>query len=172
MNKKSILSSNIAKGGIFTALGIICIYLSVLIPVNTLFFLLLASAIIPLTLLSTDMKTTIVVYLSTAILSLILVPTKSIGISYLMLFGIYGIVKYFIEKLENTYLEILLKLVFLNTVMFIIYILYKTILFKSFNFKLPLILIIVFMQAVFAIYDYTLTVFINYSRDKILKNLK
>ncbi|WP_142414281.1 hypothetical protein [Hathewaya massiliensis] len=172
MNKKSILSNNIAKGGIFTALGIICVYLSVLIPVNTLFFLLLASAIIPLTLLSTDMKTTIVVYLSTALLSLILVPTKSIGISYLILFGIYGIIKYFIEKLENTYLEILLKLGFLNITMFIIYFFYKTLLFKGTLLKLPLVLIVPFMQVVFAIYDYTLTVFINYSKDKIIKNLK
>lgn len=172
MNKNSILSNNIAKGGILTALGILSLYLSILIPINTLFFLMVASFMIPLTLLTTNLKTTVSVYCATALLSFILIPSKNIALSYTILFGLYGIIKYFAEGIKNMFLEILVKLLFLNFSTFIIYYFYKTLLLNNINLKLPTILILILLQVGFIVYDYALTVFINYSKDNIIKKLK
>lgn len=172
MNKKSFLSNNIARGGIFTAIGIISLYLSILIPINTLFFLIVASALIPLTLLSTNIKTTFTVYGATSLLSLILIPSKGVALSYIILFGIYGIIKFFIERINKTFIEILLKFLFFNSSLGILYCIYKTLLFKAINIKLPYFLVLILAQFAFIVFDYALTVFINYSEDHILKRLK
>ncbi|GAA0786477.1 hypothetical protein [Hathewaya limosa] len=172
MNKKNFLSNNIAKGGIFTAISIICLYLSILIPVNTLFFLIVASALIPLTLLSTNIKTTFTVYGATSLLSLILIPSKGIALGYIILFGIYGIIKFFIECINKPFIELLLKFLFFNSSLGILYCIYKTLLFKAININLPYFLILILAQFAFIIFDYALTVFINYSEDHLLKRLK
>lgn len=170
MSKNNFLSNNIAKGGIFTALSVIVLFLSNLIPINTLFFLIVASAIIPLTLISTNLKTTIIVYIATSVLSFFLLPSKQLAINYFFLFGIYGIVKFFIEKINKSWVEIILKLIFFNVSYFVIFKL-TTEFFIGKSFKSPYLLLL-FSNIFLFIFDYILTVFINYSHDNLLKHLK
>ncbi|NRY04558.1 hypothetical protein B0H68_003895 [Clostridium beijerinckii] len=98
----------IAENGITIALTLIVLYAASILPVSTLTILTIASCLIPISIIRTSIKNTILVYVASSILSLFLIPTN-IAVYYISFFGIYGIVKYFSEKLRNIPLELFLN---------------------------------------------------------------
>lgn len=171
MREQNLLSNNITRGAIFTALSLIVLYLSSLISINTIFFLLGASALIPLCLLTTNLSTTLLVYISTSVLSIFFVPNKEVAIFYICLFGIYGILKYLIEKLDSTTLELIIKLVYFNLASLLIIYLVKVFLFKNI-LTIPIYFFLIGLTIACFVLDYALTVFINYANNHLLKHLK
>jgi len=163
-------SNNIAKGGIFAALSLILLYFSSIFPTNRLFLLGIASCLIPLSILMTGIKNTIVVYTTISILSLFIVPSKLISIAYILIFGSYGFVKYYIEKLRITILEIILKLLYFNINSAIIISIYKLVILNLPNINIYLL--IVLMEFCFIVYDYTLTAFISYANNNLIKKYR
>ncbi|MBC2581547.1 hypothetical protein [Clostridium sp. DJ247] len=161
MNRRINKTSYIAKGGLLTALGVIFVYLSTLLPVNKLYLLAMASSIIPLSVITTNIQTSVVVYAATALLSLLVCGIKIPVILYAVFFGIYGIVKYYIEKLNKIYIEILLKLMFFNLILLILTYIYKVLFTVIPAVPLPIYLLVIFAEIVFLIYDYVLTLFIS-----------
>ncbi|NFG54224.1 hypothetical protein FC791_04005, partial [Clostridium botulinum] len=126
MKTTPLKSSNIAKGGIFTAISFLLIYLSTILPVNKLSLLATASAIIPIAIISTNAKNGFLVYLSTSILCSIVVGISRISvIFYIVFFGLYGIIKYYIERLNKLYIEIILKFAFFNICLIVLLYIYK-----------------------------------------------
>lgn len=158
-NMKSVY---ITKGGLLTALGVILIYSSTLLPFNKLYILIAASAIIPFTAVKLNIKSSILTYASTSILSFIVCGLKGTVLAYLFFFGIFGIVKYYIEKLKNILIEIFLKLLFFNFSLSILYFLFKGFFTSELKFKFSPMLIIIVAEVIFIIYDYALTLFIDY----------
>jgi hypothetical protein len=163
-------SNHIAKGGIFAALSLILLYLSSIFPTNKLFILGIASCIIPLSIITTGTKNTIVVYTSVSLLSLFIIPSKLISIAYILIFGAYGFVKYFVEKLRSIPLEFVLKLLYFNITSAIIIFLYKLVLLKLPNINLYLLILVI--EFAFIVYDYALTSFIVYANKNLLKKFK
>ena len=161
-------SNNVAQSGIIIALSIAILYSTSLIPISTLSILTLASCLIPISIIRTSLKSTILVYLAVSILSFFLVPIN-ISILYTLFFGVYGIVKYFIEKLHNLIPEIILKLAAFNILLLIIYMIFK--LFLGFKVNFSIWLFIIAAQIVFLIYDYALTIAISYFYNRINKLL-
>jgi len=165
-------SNHIAKGGIFAALSLILLYLSSVFPTNKLSILGITSCIIPLSIMLTGIKNTIVVYGAVSLLSIFIIPSKFISITYILIFGSYGFVKYFIERLRNVPLEIILKLLYFNSTSAIIILLYKLALVKIPDININIYLLILVMQIAFIVYDYALTSFIFYANKNLLKKLK
>ena len=163
-------SNYIAKGGIFAALSLILLYLSSVFPTNRLFILGVASCIIPLSIMLTGVKNTVVVYGSVCLLSLFIIPSKLISIAYILIFGCYGFVKYFVEKLRSIPIEFVLKLLYFNISSAIIILIYKSLLLNTPNINIYLL--ILFMEFAFLVYDYALTIFIVYANKKLVKKLK
>jgi hypothetical protein len=163
-------SNSIAKGGIFAALSLILLYLSSVFPTNKLFILGIASCIIPLSILLTGVRNTIVVYATVSLLSLFIIPSKLIAISYILIFGSYGFVKYFIEKIRSVPLEFILKLLYFNISSAIIIFIYKLVIIKIPNINIYLIILA--MQLAFIVYDYALTAFIAYANKNLLKKFR
>jgi hypothetical protein len=170
--QKNNKANYIAKGGIFAALSIILIYLSTIITINKLFMLGLASCIIPLSILMTNVKNTFIVYIAVSLLSLFLVPSKGIVITYILIFGLYGFVKYFLERSRNVPIEILLKLLFFNIMILLTYTLYASLFTEVITINLPIYALIAMLQVMFIVYDFTLTVFINYANKNLIKKIK
>jgi len=164
-------SSHIAKGGIFAALSLILLYLSSILPTNRLSILVLASCIIPLSIMVTGVKNTIVVYGAVSLLSLFLIPSKLISITYILIFGSYGFAKYYIEKIRNIPLEIILKLLYFNVSSAIIVVAYKLLLLKVPSINMNIYLLIFVVEIAFVAYDYALTTFISYANKNLLKKL-
>jgi hypothetical protein len=154
-------SSNVAKGGFFVALIIIILYSSTFLKFNTLFLLGVASAVIPLSVVTTNINNSLVVFIASSLLSYFLIPDKSIWMLFSLLFGPYGIIKYFLERLKNVPLEIILKLIYFNLLSYISFYFYKNFFVPNFQFQYNILLIILALQFAFYVFDYALTVFIS-----------
>ncbi|MDT8718712.1 hypothetical protein IAI10_18810 [Clostridium sp. 19966] len=161
-------TKNIARGGLYAALTVILIYISGIIPTSKLSLLTIVSAIIPYSILTTGVKNSFVVYFAASLLSLIL-GIKGIAFAYVIFFGLYGFVKYYVEALDKMVIEFIIKFVFFNLSMGILYFAYSSLFTDSLSTKLPIYLIIIGAEIAFIIYDYALTLIINYIRTKFIK---
>lgn len=172
MARISSNSTYIAKGGLLTAISVILVYLSGIVPLNKTYLLTLSSFVIPLAVIITNEKIAFITYISTALLSFLICGFKGTVLSYMIFFGLYGLVKYYIEKTKKLPVEIILKLLFFNLCLLILFLLYSLFFPELLKIKFNLYLIIVGIQVIFLIYDYLLTLFINYINKYILKALK
>lgn len=157
----------IAENGIITALTLAILYSASIIPISTLSILTVASCLIPISIIRTSIKNTILVYIASSILSFFLV-TINIAIYYILFFGIYGIIKYFIEKIRNILIELVLKLVSFNMLLSVIYFI-GTNLLINLDTKFPIYIVWIIAQVVFLIYDYALTIIISFYLSRIHK---
>lgn len=170
----TLKSSHISKGGLLTALGVLLIYLSTIIPTNKIFILGIASSLTPVALISTSLQNTITVYIATSIISFLLLGLRGQVILYIIFFGTYGIIKFLIERIGNSKLEWLLKYLFFNLCLFLCYLLYKFLFLGEVDLtkiKLPIPLFIIALEIAFYFYDYVLTYAIHYVKTKLLRNL-
>jgi len=157
----------ITLGGILTALSIILVYLSVIIPTSKLYLLALASMVIPVVIIMTNIRYGLLVYISTAILSLLLIGLVWNVVIYILFFGAYAFIKYLIERLNNLPLEYVMKYIFYNGSLILIYLFYKVFLFPLPQIKLPIYFIVILLEVIFLFYDYFLTIFITYINKRL-----
>ncbi|BCZ47425.1 hypothetical protein psyc5s11_34920 [Clostridium gelidum] len=153
-------SRYIAESGLLVALTLVILYATSVIPINTLSILTVASCLIPISIIRTSIKNTILVYIASSVLSFFLVR-PNIALYYTLFFGVYGIIKYFIEKAKNIPLEIFLKLISFNILLGIIYFITKNLL-VVISPDLPLWILWLGAQIVFLVYDYALTLAISF----------
>lgn len=153
--------NNLTRGGIYSALTVLLVYLSSVIPTSKLSLLALASAIIPLSIITTGVKNSIMVYAASSLLCFIL-GLRGMAIAYTLFFGLYSLIKFYIERMRKLPLEYLLKFLFFNLSFLIIYYFYKTLFTDMISIKLSILYILLAGQVVFIIYDYALTIIITY----------
>lgn len=156
------MSKKITYSGILLGLNIVLLLISNLISINTMFFMGLASLIISVIVMEYGVNTGVVFYIASIILSFVVMPNKSQWLLYTLTFGIYGLVKYFIEKGRPIYTEVILKLIFANLVAVILYLILKNIVIIPIN-----IITIIVYQVAFLVYDYVYSLFIEYYNEKI-----
>ena len=172
MSVKTNAASSIAKGGLLTTIGVILIYISSVVPINKGSILTLSSLIIPLAVLITNLKNAFTVYAATSLLSLLICGLKITVIAYIIFFGLYGFTKYYIEKLRKLPFEIILKLVFFNLCTVLLLLIYSLFFPGLLKINFHFYIIIAGWQIAFLIYDYLLTLFINYINKYLAKGLK
>lgn len=156
------MSKKITYSGILLGLNIVLLLISNLISINTMFFMGLASLIISVIVMEYGVNTGVVFYIASIILSFVVMPNKAQWLLYILTFGIYGLVKYFIEKGRPIYTEVILKLIFANLVAVILYLILKNIVIIPIN-----IITIIVYQVAFLVYDYVYSLFIEYYNEKI-----
>lgn len=162
-------SKRIANNAFLITLTIIVLYLNIVLPISTISILTLSSVFIPIALIRNSIKDAFLVYVSSSIISFFLLPLN-IVLLYICFFGVYGIIKYFIEKIHNITFEIILKLIFFNFALLIGFFLFKS--FIPINLiNIPIWLFIIIAQIVFLIFDYALTLLISFYLEKIHKNI-
>ncbi len=161
-------SKSIAESGLFIALILVILYSAAYLPISTVTILTAASCIIPISMIRNNIKYSILIYISSSILSLFIIPIKT-SLSYILFFGIYGIIKYYIERINKLSLEIFLKLVSFNCILLISYFIFNSLIINLSNITMPLWSLFIAAQAVFLIYDYALTLIITMYINKIHK---
>jgi hypothetical protein len=162
-------SRYIAESGLLVALTLVMLYAAYIFPISKLSILTIASCLIPISIIRTSIKNTILVYLASSILSFFLVP-PNISIYYTLFFGVYGIIKYFIERIRKLPLELILKLISFNLLLSFTYLITKTFLvIISINISLWILWIVA--QGVFLIYDYALTLAISFFLSRLHKHI-
>lgn len=158
------MSKKIAYGGILLALNIILLLLSNIIPMNTLFFMGASSLLIAIVIVEYGVKMGVAFYIASSILSFLVISNKAQWLLYIFTFGIYGLIKYLIERDRPLFIDLLLKLIFANIAIGGLYFILKGIIFIPVN-----IFTIVAFQMAFLIYDYAYTLFIDYYEKKLKK---
>lgn len=148
-------AKDITLGGILVALTVVTLYLTLLIPTNTIAILTISSLYIPICLVRSNTRTALFVYIASTIISFFLIPINY-SLMYGLFFGIYGLVKHYIERLNKMPIEICIKLVFFNA-MLIIGLLALKLFGISLDMKFSIGVLFVLAQPVFLVYDYALS---------------
>ncbi|MGL4913271.1 MAG: hypothetical protein ACRC3Y_12665 [Romboutsia sp.] len=161
------MSKKVAYGGILLALNTILLLLINVIPINTLFIMGLASLPISIVIMEWGLKSGIAFYIGTIILSFIVMADKSQWVLYILTFGSYGMVKYIIEQYRIIYIEYILKLLFANITICIVYLILK-----SFVYIPVHVIFVLAFEVMFLVYDYVYTSFIGYYNQKLKKIVK
>jgi len=167
MNK----TKQITYGGMITLLSVASLYCTGIMPTNKLLFLALSSFLLAIIVIDYGIKQSLLVYIATSLLSLILVPNKAIIILYIVYFGYYGILKSLIERLGNLFLEWFLKLLSFNMAMGVTYLLSSQLFFGSTTSTLPLWVLYIGIQPLFILFDYMFSLAIKFYKTRIKKRI-
>ena len=170
--KKLTLSS------VMVALGAVIMALGAMVEVLDLSVLVLASLIMVFIYLEIGSPYTWLTWLATSLITFLIFPGKTIWLNYLLVFGIYPLLKAYIEKLPK-FLWIIVKLVYANAVVWAMFFLMELIfgvpLFEKDVFWLKAVLYVV-INVAFLAYDLFITmavrVYFGKIRQKISTMLK
>ncbi len=166
--KKLTLSS------VLTALGVVLMALGSVIDLIDLSVCALVSLFVVFAYIEIGTSYAWGVYLATSLLSLILLPSKLIFAEYVLVFGIYPLLKAMIERLPRwTWLPI--KLVFVNAIIWILVLVCELLLGVPFIEGNTLIMKIGFYLLVnitFVVYDIFITVMVRFYFDKLRRRFK
>lgn len=113
-------ANRVALVGMFTALSLAFLYLSTLSPMVCLGITAIAGVFPAGAVVSAGLGAGFFCYGATGILGLLLLPSKSCAILYLMFFGLWPMVKSLLEHLPNRGLEWVCKLLVFNGILTIL----------------------------------------------------
>ncbi len=102
----------IALGGICLALTVAFMFGGSIVPGVEMTLYAISSVFIAIMIIETGIKGGIGLYAAAVLLGLLIVPNKLGILPYACLFGLYGLVKYFIEKIRNPIGQVALKVIF------------------------------------------------------------
>lgn len=173
---RSLKTKDLTLGGLLVAFTLILLYLTLIFHHNTLTLLTLTSFMVSIALIRCGLKTACLVYISSGFLSFFLFPPKIIFF-YILFFGVYSIIKSFIEKTKLLWVELILKLIFFNLILGISFVFMSEVLtsfisdkpLELIHYYLPqlpqamiLITLWVVLQLAFLLLDYALTLLIDF----------
>lgn len=158
-------TKKIATGGVLLALSIATLFGATFVPGIELTLYALSSVYVAIIILEFTVNTGWLFYFASVMLAFILIPNKGALIPYTIFFGIYAMMKYYIESFKKISqpVEVILKLLFFN-LMFVLGFLFFGTLFTGAiripDIALPVILVLA--QFFFLAYDYILTLLIGF----------
>lgn len=160
-----------AVGGIFAALCLICLYIAAYIPTNRLFFYALSSLFVSFVVVESGIGAGWLFYAATSLLAFLLIPDKLSVIPYATCLGLYGIIKYYIERVRSLILELILKGMFFAAEAAGLYYLYTKILLLGIETKIHIAGILAAALVIFFIYDYVYSRLITFYLQKLRTKL-
>lgn len=125
MSKKS---TQIAIGGVFSALCLMLMFMTGLVPFATYALPAIAGAMLIAVVVENGRKTAVLVYSSVSLLSLFIVPDREAAMMFIVFFGYYPIIKQPLERIRLRPLLLVVKLALFNVTivggfLFVIYVL-------------------------------------------------
>lgn len=110
----------------------------------------------------------ILLYIAAVLLGIVLLPNKLAMIPYGFLFGYYGILKFFIEKIHSGILQVLLKAIFFAAVLCVGLLGFESLLLGSIHLPdYPIWILIVGGIIMMLLYDYIYTLLIDFYQRRI-----
>ncbi|MCX7843523.1 MAG: hypothetical protein N2489_10725 [Clostridia bacterium] len=166
------LSKKLSLSGILLALTVITLFVESIAPTNRLSLYALSSFFIAVVIIEAGVKAAWSFYFASCILSFIIVQSKIELIPYAVFFGVYGIIKLYIEKINNIVIEYLLKLLFFNLVAILSFLMLKELILPGFRLPLPWWIVLLAAEAAFIVYDYVYSLAIGFYLNRLKKILK
>ena len=165
-------AKKISLNGILLALAMMSLFAATVLPTSRLSFYALSSFFVAIIIIEFGIKAGWVFYVASCILSLIVIPDKIGLLPYIVFFGLYGLVKFYVEKLCSIVLEYMIKILYFSGCLFLAIYLIKDFLFKNIEIKFPIWVLVILLEFVFILYDYVYTRFIQYYNEKLRRILK
>ncbi len=154
------------------ALTLVFIYLSSVVTVVSVSFLFIASIFVSALMVEREPILATIVFFAATILGFVIVSDKMRMIPYVLFFGHYGIVKYYIEKIRNVVLRYAVKLAYFNAAVIAAYfIIPKLLISADISAILPPWALLLIAQPIFVIYDVVFSWIANYYYRNIRKHL-
>ena len=144
----------ISLGAMLTVLSLLTLYLSAVLPAGQLTLYFLSAVFIAPMLYERQPRAAFLVYVTTSVLSLLIMPGMILGLPYILLFGHYGIGKYLLEKIQSKLISYIAKLLYFNIGMALIYFFAYSTFFQGVLTQIPFWLLIILVQVVFVIFDF------------------
>jgi len=161
-------SKEMAYLGVLLGLNQLFIIFSSIIETNTIFLFAVAALIVGVVVVEFGGKSGAVFYFASCILGFFLSFNKVEIFTYIIFFGLYSLIKHFIEiKLNNNKTSLAAKYIFFNLSLIAMY--FTVSLFITLKLYWWMILA---AQVMFIIYDYAFTMFINYYMNTIRPKIK
>ena len=112
MRKDSV--GKIAYASMFVAISVVVCVIAGMFQTMSLAITALAGLIAAISLLLCGFKYSLLVYIATSILSILLVPNKECAVYYVLLFGHYPMTKLLIERIGKRFVSWLVKILVAN----------------------------------------------------------
>ena len=151
-------SGKIALGGLLTALGVVLMFLTGLIPIGTYALPAIAGVLLIVAVIEIGAKWAWMIYAAVAVLSLLFAADKEAALLFVLFFGYYPVLKSFLERISNKVLSWISKFAVFNVAVVACFFLAVNFLqlpedsFTVFGIYLPWVFLIL-GNAVFLIYD-------------------
>ena len=174
-------SGKIALGGLLTALGVVLMFLTGLIPIGTYALPAIAGVLLIVAVIEIGAKWAWMIYAAVAVLSLLFAADKEAALLFVLFFGYYPVLKSFLERISNKVLSWISKFAVFNVAMVACFFLAVNFLqlpedsFTVFGIYLPWVFLIL-GNAVFLIYDIALSglvaTYVEKLHHRVTKTLK
>lgn len=160
---KSNSGKIIALGGVLLALSLISIYVASFVPGFEITFYTISSVLVPIMIIESKVKGGWLLYLACSVMSLLILPNKIAAIPYIFFFGIYGIIKFYLEKIKQPVIQLVLKIFIFTIISVVAYKFFYSLFFEVITLRdsPPLVLLII-GEVFFIFYDMILSGVINY----------
>lgn len=165
-------SRKVALGGILAGLCVAFLYLASYLPTSRLFLYGVSSVFCSIIIIEIGHKWSWAFYMATSMLAFFIIPNKVDIVPYLIFFGFYGILKYYIEAIRNIPLQMSVKAACFAVSVAAGLILVKELFVVDVFSKLPLWALGIIALVVFFIYDYAYTRFIVYYEHSLRKRIR
>ena len=174
-------SGKIALGGLLTALGVVPMFLTGLIPIGTYALPAIAGVLLIVAVIEIGAKWAWMIYAAVAVLSLLFAADKEAALLFVLFFGYYPVLKSFLERISNKVLSWISKFAVFNVAVVACFFLAVNFLqlpedsFTVFGIYLPWVFLIL-GNAVFLIYDIALSglvaTYVEKLHHRVTKTLK
>ena len=174
-------SGKIALGGLLTALGVVLMFLTGLIPIGTYALPAIAGVLLIVAVIEIGATWAWMIYAAVAVLSLLFAADKEAALLFVLFFGYYPVLKSFLERISNKVLSWISKFAVFNVAVVACFFLAVNFLqlpedsFTVFGIYLPWVFLIL-GNAVFLIYDIALSglvaTYVEKLHHRVTKTLK
>ena len=170
MNRNS-RTFKITLGGICLALAVIFMFAETFVPGVELTLFAISSLFTAVVIIETGNPKSFhcgtagaaLMFAGASILGLVLIPNKVAIVPYVVLFGYYPILKFYIEKIKSGIMQVVCKTIYFAAVLSLGLLAFKSVIAQSINLPdYPVALLIVAGTLVMLLYDFVLTFLINW----------
>ena len=168
-------SKVIAYSGVATALSVVMLFLGSIFWVLGYTMPLVASLVMIILLDSISQKSALLTFVSTSIISFILLNDKECVLLYVLFFGYYPLIRDKINEIKPKFLSYLLKFVSFNAAMVLTQILCVYVFgipFDDMLGKWGIVVFVICLNLVFAVFDKLYTLLLRLYRIKLKKKVE
>lgn len=168
-------SKVIAYSGVATALSVVMLFLGSIVWVLGYTMPLVASLVMIILLDSVSQKSALLTFISTSIISFILLNDKECVLLYILFFGYYPLIRDKINDIKPKFLSYLLKFITFNAAMVLAQILCVYVFgipFDDMLGKWGIVVFVLCLNLVFAVFDKLYTLLLRLYRIKLKKKVE